>query len=202
MSVELEALLSRCRQIEEEREQLAAERVSIEVQVELLRKKLEQAAAFQPAPHDEALARRCAKLLACGDKPHDFQIRAACALHAGRDVIVVEQAGKGKSVCFQLAGLMQRAPFCPRGPAPAQLTVVVSPLVALEHEQHLELNAVRKYKMGDGSIAATQNCLLDDDVLIERCCGRRCCGRRERRACGGTCRRMPDFVPCRCLTRV
>ena len=154
MSVELEALLSRCRQIEEEREQLAAERVSIEVQVELLRKKLEQAAAFQPAPHDEALARRCAKLLACGDKPHDFQIRAACALHAGRDVIVVEQAGKGKSVCFQLAGLMQRAPFCPRGPAPAQLTVVVSPLVALAHEQHLELNAVRKCKMGDGSIAA------------------------------------------------
>ena len=52
------------------------------------------------------------------------QREAAEAALAGRDVLVVMPTGSGKSLCYQLPGLLRD-----------DLTIVVSPLVALMQDQ-------------------------------------------------------------------
>ena len=62
--------------------------------------------------------------------------REACeAALAGRDVLVVMPTGSGKSLCYQLPGLMRD-----------DLTIVVSPLVALMQDQ---VDALRARGLGD-----------------------------------------------------
>ncbi len=72
--------------------------------------------------------------------------RDACAAAlAGRDVLVVMPTGSGKSLCYQLPALMRD-----------DLTVVVSPLVALMQDQ---VDALRA--RGLGSVAAVVNAQRD-----------------------------------------
>ena len=72
--------------------------------------------------------------------------REACAAAlADRDVLVVMPTGSGKSLCYQLPGLMRD-----------DLTVVVSPLVALMQDQ---VDALRA--RGIGSLAAVVNAQRD-----------------------------------------
>src|SRR5438067_6896770 len=62
--------------------------------------------------------------------------REACeAALAGRDVLVVMPTGSGKSLCYQLPALMRE-----------DLTIVVSPLVALMQDQ---VDALRSRGLGD-----------------------------------------------------
>src|SRR4051795_5586176 len=62
--------------------------------------------------------------------------REACeAALADRDVLVVMPTGSGKSLCYQLPGLLRE-----------DLTVVVSPLVALMQDQ---VDALRARGLGD-----------------------------------------------------
>jgi len=53
------------------------------------------------------------------------QLRAVAAAAGGRDVLAVLPTGGGKSAIYELAGLMRDGP-----------TVVVSPLIALQDDQH------------------------------------------------------------------
>src|SRR3989440_11620108 len=62
--------------------------------------------------------------------------REACeAALAGRDVLVVMPTGSGKSLCYQLPALLRD-----------DLTIVVSPLVALMQDQ---VDALRARGLGD-----------------------------------------------------
>ena len=65
---------------------------------------------------------------------------AVSAVLAGRDVLVVMPTGYGKSAVYQIAGAERRGP-----------TVVVSPLIALQHDQARSLEA------RDAGIAAAAN---------------------------------------------
>jgi ATP-dependent DNA helicase RecQ len=64
------------------------------------------------------------------------QQEAMEALVAGRDVLAVLPTGAGKSAIYQVPGLLRRGP-----------TIVVSPLVALQHDQHAAVERV-----GDGAV--------------------------------------------------
>jgi ATP-dependent DNA helicase RecQ len=78
--------------------------------------------------------------------------REACeAALAGRDVLVVMPTGSGKSLCYQLPGLMRD-----------DLTIVVSPLVALMQDQ---VEALRARGLGDA--VALVNAQQDADHNAE-----------------------------------
>src|SRR5215203_4016497 len=79
------------------------------------------------------------------------QREAAEAALAGRDVLVVMPTGSGKSLCYQLPGLLRD-----------DLTVVVSPLVALMQDQ-VEALAAR----GLGDRVALVNAQQDGSVNAE-----------------------------------
>jgi RecQ family ATP-dependent DNA helicase len=64
------------------------------------------------------------------------QREAMEALVAGRDVIAVLPTGAGKSAIYQVPALVRRGP-----------TIVVSPLIALQQDQHASVSAV-----GDGAV--------------------------------------------------
>ena len=150
LHVELNHLKSRGRSLDVQITQLTAERRDVEDAVKALGQRLKQRPAFVPASGDEEVAARLAALFLGDVEPHRYQILAACAMHAGQDVFVVQSAGRGKSLCFQLAGLMLPPPLVPSAPKLEQLLVVLSPLVALAHEQAAAINAVCKYIMADG----------------------------------------------------
>src|SRR5436189_2371544 len=81
------------------------------------------------------------------------QLRAVAAAAGGRDVLAVLPTGGGKSAIYELAGLLRAGP-----------TVVVSPLIALEHDQlaHLRgaglsatvLNSAQSTSARAGALAA------------------------------------------------
>jgi ATP-dependent DNA helicase RecQ len=81
------------------------------------------------------------------------QLEAIAAAAAGRDVLAVLPTGGGKSAIYELAGLLRAGP-----------TVVVSPLIALEHDQlaHLRdaglsatvLNSAQSTSARAGALAA------------------------------------------------
>src|ERR1700712_4193592 len=61
----------------------------------------------------------------------DLQRRAVTAVLAGRDTLLVSPTGSGKSAVYQLAGSMLEG-----------VTVVVSPLLALQDDQAASVAAV------------------------------------------------------------
>jgi len=152
VQVELSFLDSRARSLDVQIAQLTEERSDVEGARNALRQqqRQQQRPAYTPAADEQELALRLAALFLGDVEPHLYQIKAACAFHAGRDVYVVQSAGRGKSLCYQLAGLLSRPPPAPAAPKPAQLTVVLSPIVALMHEQAATINAVRAYRMAIG----------------------------------------------------
>src|SRR5690349_22471262 len=76
------------------------------------------------------------------------QAEAVGAALADRDALVVMPTGAGKSLCYQLPALMRD-----------ELTVVVSPLVSLMHDQARALEAVAPGRVGliNGLRGATAN---------------------------------------------
>src|SRR3954466_4362364 len=86
--------------------------------------------------------------------------REACeAALAGRDVLVVMPTGSGKSLCYQLPGLLRD-----------DLTVVVSPLVALMQDQ---VEALAARGLGDrvALVNAQQDGSAKADVLARAAAG-------------------------------
>ena len=148
---------------------LSALKAQLDEEVEAARQQLEQTkAAYVPDAADLDLAKRQAALLLGARVPRAFQLEAACASYAGHDVWVIQQAGVGKSACFQIAALMQRPPSRAGGPRPAKLTLVVTPLVALAREQADALNALRQYALacsGSASLAYVLDGVHDDALL-------------------------------------
>jgi ATP-dependent DNA helicase RecQ len=59
------------------------------------------------------------------------------AVLAGRDALVVMPTGSGKSACYQLPGVMRPG-----------MTVVVSPLIALQQDQVQALHALEEHRQG------------------------------------------------------
>ena len=148
--VRLSSLLARERQLDEQIWHLQAERSDVRKDIDRLRRDIDDIAAYEPEADAREQALRLVPLFLGDRAPHAFQIQAACAMHAGLDVFVIEKAGRGKSLCFQLAGLMQPPLAQPSAPRPSQLTVVVAPLLALAHEQAAAINATRTYVMANG----------------------------------------------------
>src|ERR687890_486045 len=86
--------------------------------------------------------------------------REACeAALGGRDVLVVMPTGSGKSLCYQLPALLR-----------GDLTIVVSPLVALMQDQ---VDALRARGLGDrvALVNAQQDGSANADALARACRG-------------------------------
>src|SRR3954470_22909005 len=88
------------------------------------------------------------------------QREAVDAAVTGRDVLVVMPTGSGKSLCYQLPALVRD-----------DLTIVVSPLVALMQDQ---VEALHARGLGDrvALVNAQQNGVANADALERACDGR------------------------------
>jgi ATP-dependent DNA helicase RecQ len=74
--------------------------------------------------HSTAAIRRCAREKLGIPELRPEQVEAVQSILAGRDTLVVQPTGSGKSAIYQIAGLLLRG-----------ATVVVSPLLALQRDQ-------------------------------------------------------------------
>ena len=79
-------------------------------------------------PPSAAAIRKTAKTAFGWSKLRDGQLEAMQATLAGRDTVVVMPTGAGKSACYQVPALLLDGP-----------TVVVSPLIALQRDQVVDL---------------------------------------------------------------
>ncbi len=79
---------------------------------------------FATPPHAAESIRRLARERLKFERLRTGQLEAITAAAAGRDVLAVLPTGAGKSAIYELAGLLRRG-----------LTVVVSPLIALQDDQ-------------------------------------------------------------------
>jgi ATP-dependent DNA helicase RecQ len=86
------------------------------------------------------------------------QEEAVAAAVGGRDVLVVMPTGAGKSLCYQLPALMRD-----------DLTLVVSPLVSLMHDQVAALEHVAPGRAG--LVNAQQDAATNRDVLARAASG-------------------------------
>ena len=92
------------------------------------------------------------------------QYEAVQAALEGRDSLVVMPTGGGKSLCYQLPGIYSR-----------DLTVVVSPLIALMADQHRRLllgghpSAMVASGMPDDALRAARRAVRDGDARIVFC---------------------------------
>jgi ATP-dependent DNA helicase RecQ len=82
------------------------------------------------------------------------QAEAVAAALAGRDVLVVMPTGAGKSLCYQLPGLMRR-----------DLTLVVSPLVSLMQDQ---VEALDRVAPGRAALVNAQQDASANRAAVER----------------------------------
>src|SRR5919205_1226001 len=82
------------------------------------------------------------------------QAEAVAAALAGRDVLVVMPTGAGKSLCYQLPGLMRR-----------DLTLVVSPLVPLMQDQ---VEALDRVAPGRAALVNAQQDASANRAAVER----------------------------------
>lgn len=108
-----------------------------------------------PAPTDVAEAVRRAAEEAFGhDELLAGQAEATAALLEGHDVLLVSPTGSGKSLVYQVAGLMVDGP-----------TIVVSPLLALQQDQidHIEQSAagVRAGRVSSAESESARRDVLD-----------------------------------------
>ena len=87
------------------------------------------------------------------------QREAVEAALAGRDVLVVMPTGAGKSLCYQLPGLMRD-----------DLTIVVSPLVSLMQDQ---VDALARRAPGRVGLVNSQQDSAVNRAVIERAVSRR-----------------------------
>ena len=87
------------------------------------------------------------------DRFRPGQLEACTAALADRDVLVVMPTGSGKSLCYQLPALMRE-----------DLTIVVSPLVALMQDQ---VDALRARRLGQavGLVNAQQDSAANSAVV-------------------------------------
>src|SRR6266481_2266752 len=88
------------------------------------------------------------------------QAEAATAALDGRDVLVVMPTGSGKSLCYQLPALLRE-----------DLTIVVSPLVALMQDQ---VDALRARGLGEqvALVNAQQDAGANSRALADAAAGR------------------------------
>src|ERR1700741_914514 len=93
---------------------------------------------------DLSLARATLKSVFGYDSFRDGQAEIVMAVLAGEDVFAVMPTGSGKSLCFQLPAILA-----------GELTVVVSPLIALMRDQVQQMRLV-------GIAAATLNSSNDE----------------------------------------
>jgi ATP-dependent DNA helicase RecQ len=103
---------------------------------------------FATPPHAAESIRRLARERLKFERLRTGQLEAITAAAAGRDVLAVLPTGAGKSAIYELAGLLRRG-----------LTVVVSPLIALQDDQlaHLRdagLSAIALNSTQQGSARA------------------------------------------------
>ena len=169
--VHLAGLTAQHRRVADQMAMLRVELDALDNEIAKKRRELAARPPYAPSAEPKEHAEHVASLvLPAGRLPRDFQIAAACALHEGRDVFVVYGAGTGKSMCYIIAGLMRPPPSLSlQYNEKAKLTVVVTPLIALGHEQVASINAKPMTCVADDGTHLERAYLLggDDDHLID-----------------------------------
>ncbi len=105
---------------------------------------------------DAARIRRVARDAFGFEALRDGQEQAIAAVAGGRDVLVVMPTGSGKSAIYQVAGLLRGG-----------MSLVVSPLLALQRDQ---VEALREQRPESGEVAALNSTLtkLQREELLDR----------------------------------